>query len=623
MSYKDSHPVDTINQIKDILNSLGIKTRETLYNLHNLCFSCRVEIDNYGLESLGIGTNGKGMTMDYSLASGYAELMERLQNKFLVNEALRHSAKIPNGESLHFRFFPDETLIRSDIMDFFIMIKELFPNFNSSEAENFCKKLIGISHQTETYIQLVQDISPQIEWLGVPFARFTKDRHKDGIKYVPIILARANSSTGLCAGNTPHEAILQGINEIFERYVLQRIYLDNITPPSFPSDYFKGTEIVERLNCLKEHDYIYDVKDMSLGKGFPVVGLILTNTKNGTTMFRLGADLNPVIALERCLTEIYQGRTKQDTRFLEYPVHNIINIENDTFIRNKEYQKSLKDGTGFFPKSIFMGTPSYDFQKPILHRSDNSRIDFINVLHFLQERNYTLLVRDNSFLGFCSYQVIIPGLSDQDYRLRDIFTEYFSPFDLDAKNNNNICFERDAIQWPLYNIKAQQDAREFVEKHYPNDDNLRLAPYNTAPQNIINKHLLLFLMAIKNNDYKNANINLMNFMGQRAAQGYPYDSYLACVGSYVYCKSIGMSKEDSMSWLCHFYKTEIINEVISDFSVPNEIMKNYNFPTCFNCDNCPLESSCHYQRAIDFERMIQQIQKANPINQNKLFKTLN
>lgn len=611
MVYKDALPNDTVRRIKVILDRLGIQTKEALYDMNGLCFSCRVSIASHGLEALDKGTNGKGMTPEYSLASGYAELMERLQNKFLVNEAMRHAGKLRDTKPLPFRFFPDESIQQTDVKDYLGKIRSLFPNYNLSEIERFCETV------AKNY-----DNKHQIEWLGVPFVRFSKQENDNGIEYVPIILARANSSTGLCAGNTPHEAILQGINEIFERYVLQRIYLDNITPPSVPLDYLKDSCVAKRLDSLKADGYLYDVKDLSLGRGFPVVGLILTNTKNGTTMFRLGADLSQEIALERCLTEIYQGRTEEDARFLDYPLHSSIDIENNSEIRNREYQKSLKDGTGYFPKSIFAGTPTYSFSSPVLYRSGDSKTDFRNVLQFLHERGYTLFVRDNSFLHFPAYQIMIPSLSDQDCRLRDIFTEYFTPFDLDMENNTGVSRERDAAQWLLYDIKGQKDVREFIGKHYSNDDSLRLAPYNTAPQNVINKHLLLFLTAVKNEDYLDANNHFARFMQQREEQGFPYDDYLACVGRYIYCQAY-MPNDDMVTLLHHFHREETVSEVMSDFSNPEVIMKNYSFPTCFDCNRCPLISTCHYRDAVNFERMMQQAQQANPIDQNKLFQLLN
>lgn len=620
MIYKDDTPQNTIKRIKNILDNIGIKTKEFLYENRGICYSCRITLANQGLESLDIGVNGKGMSPEYSLASGYAELMERLQNKFLVNEAMRHSSKIPNGRALQFRFFPDEMMMRSSLEDFFRKIKYLFPNYDCEHQQHLCEKLIGLSDKSTGQHGNKIVPTPQMEWLVVPFAKISPKGNS--IENVPIILARANSSTGLCAGNTPQEAILQGINEIFERYVLQQLYIKCITPPSYPKEYFAHTDIADRLDRLEADGYIYDVKDMSLEKGFPVVGLILTNTRNGTTMFRLGADLSPEIALERCLTEIYQGRTEEHPRFIEYPHHSFVDIESNPHYRNNEYKKSLKDGTGFFPKSIFAGSPSYQFQHPVLHRSGSSTADFRNMVQFLYENDYILLIRDNSFLGFCAYQVMIPGLSDQDHRLRDIFAEYFSPFDIDKGNVKGVSRERDAEQWPLYHVKAQADVRDFVEKHYPNEDNIRLFPYNTAPQNTINKHLLLFLAAVKNSDYLYANKHFAAFMEQRDSECLPYNPYLACVGSYVLCKSAKMKNEEITSWLYHFYKKETIMEVLSDFRYPQKIMKNYAFPTCFDCNNCPLQSSCHYCDAIAFDRMIQQIQLDHPIDQSNLFHLL-
>lgn len=621
MIYKDALPQDTVDRIKAILNLLGIKTRETLYEYKGICYSCRISIDNYGLESLDIGANGKGMTPEYSLASGYAELMERMQNKFLVNEAMRHATKIAHGNGMPFRFFPDEKLVQCSLRSFFRHIQYLFPNYSCKDEEYFCEIAIGPSNRAWEYMGC-DDTSPQMEWLGVPYVSFSENQNYRNLEYVPIILARANSSTGLCAGNTPEEAILQGINEIFERYVLQRIYLDNITPPSFPRHFFEGTIVNERLKQLLAEGYIYDVKDMSLGKGFPVVGLILTNTTNGTTMFRLGADLSAEIALERCLTEIYQGRLNSQMRFLEYPIHGTIDMENDENIRNSEYRKSLKDGTGYFPKSLFMGKPTYEFCSPLFERSGNTRLDFKNVLRFLYERGYTPLVRDNSFLDFCSYHVLIPGLSEQDYRLRNVFAEYFASFDLDIGNKRGVSYECDGKQWPLYNIRRNEDLREFIYEHYPNDKTLKLAPYQNVPQNFINKSLLLFLFAVRNEDYEDANTHFTVFMQQRQKQGCSYNEYLACVGSYIYLQSKETKWENMVEWLNHFYTKDTVDEVFKDFDSPKDIMKNYSFPTCFDCEKCPLKTSCHYRDAITFEQMIQRVQLRTPIDQKRLFKLL-
>lgn len=598
--YKDAMPEDTLDRIKSILEQLGVETKEYLLDNQKMSHSCRIVLNNHGLESLNIGTNGKGMSVDLSLASGYAELMERMQNKFLVNEAMRHSSKIKSDIQLKFNFFPDEEIKLSAIDDFMKHLQKLFPNYNIERNKDYLKSDINT-----------------VKWISVPYACLSNDNFF--IQDMPIVLARANSSTGLCAGNTPHEAILQGINEIFERHVLQCIYLDNIVPPSFPNDYFKGSVIYERLEELKKQGYIYEIKDMSLGKGLPVVGLILTNTNNGTTMFRLGSDQNPIIALERCFTETYQGRLESNAKFLDYSNVDSSSMDDIRF-RNNQYLKNLKNGSGYYPFNIFMDKPTYKFQYPLFHKYNNTADGLKAAIDFLHKNNYDVLIRDNSFLGFNSYHVFIPGLSDQNSQLYDVLSEYLSVL---KKDRDNIISELDVKTWPLYNLKSNNNLGEFITNHYSNDNDLRLAPYQTSRHNFINKNLLLFLFAVRNEDYKIADKYFCLFMKQRNESGLPYEEYLSCVGSYIHHKSKEIATDSIRTILKYFYNENIVDEVISDFDNPDDIMKNYSFPTCFECEKCPIANDCHYVDAIRFEHLIQEIQEINIIDQNKLIQLFN
>lgn len=66
----------------------------------------------------------------------------------------------------------------------------------------------------------------------------------------------------MCAENTPVEAILQGIGEIFERYCCREIYMKRLTPPTIPHNEFKGTrayEMIKYLSTAKDYDVI--IKD--------------------------------------------------------------------------------------------------------------------------------------------------------------------------------------------------------------------------------------------------------------------------------------------------------------------------------------------------------------------------
>ena len=82
--YKATTPIHTVSKIRKILSNIGILLLER-HMIHDKFSSCRVVIGNDGLGKLNIGTNGKGRTFEYSLASGYAEFMERLENHLLLN----------------------------------------------------------------------------------------------------------------------------------------------------------------------------------------------------------------------------------------------------------------------------------------------------------------------------------------------------------------------------------------------------------------------------------------------------------------------------------------------------------------------------------------------------------
>jgi ribosomal protein S12 methylthiotransferase accessory factor len=86
--YKACDPLETVERVRAILDGLGIEVVESHTDEPDLgLYSCRIQmvLPEGGRILPGIGSNGKGMTRAYSLASAYAEFMERVQNGFLLN----------------------------------------------------------------------------------------------------------------------------------------------------------------------------------------------------------------------------------------------------------------------------------------------------------------------------------------------------------------------------------------------------------------------------------------------------------------------------------------------------------------------------------------------------------
>ena len=74
--YKEVEPIETVNKLKGLLERLGIEVEEKWSNKSSVgTYSLRICI-----KGTDIGQNGKGMTKEFAMASGYAEFFERLQN---------------------------------------------------------------------------------------------------------------------------------------------------------------------------------------------------------------------------------------------------------------------------------------------------------------------------------------------------------------------------------------------------------------------------------------------------------------------------------------------------------------------------------------------------------------
>ena len=271
--YKAVPPYRTINKIRSILEFLNIFTTEFHVGMENFYHSCRVFINNEKLQQLNLGTNGKGIKVDYALASAYGELMERIQNRMIFKDMFyasiegmkRLEKQYPefyeeikrNNCLLQFRYYPDETILNiNSWLNFEHLINKFLPNLNKDLESNFFQN----------------ERSKKIDFnlLQAPYYNVKENK----VENIPFQLLRLSAgSTGLCAGNTPEEAILQGINEIFERFVLQQIYIQELVPPTIPESFFQNNEIIHKLKHQKK--FSFEIKDCSLGCGFPVIGLLL------------------------------------------------------------------------------------------------------------------------------------------------------------------------------------------------------------------------------------------------------------------------------------------------------------------------------------------------------------
>jgi ribosomal protein S12 methylthiotransferase accessory factor len=607
--YKDASPGATISRIRAILNDLEIVTQETWNRPCPGIYSVRIEIT--GIQA---GANGKGTSEEFALASGLAELMERLQNlvlyKWYSPALLRHCG---------FGFAPDEKVYtRLDLHpssparrhlllppleeqghDWFHVFTGGLPSWlNDSEPD--------AGRVFELLFRL--DQSEQVT--AVPLYNV----QEDAVVYMPYYLLRlAYNTNGMAAGNTPQEALVQGISEIFERYVTNRILRDKITPPDIPEQYLKQfPAIYETMWRVQELNPSYQLvfKDCSLGRGFPVVALIVIDQNHQSYSVRFGAHPSVAIALERCLTEIYQGRAASTLEPLMAP-----------FSFDERKSRSLSNsisifrfGIGHFPAELFLKDPSYSFTEfPNVDGLSNGDL-MQRLLGLISTQGWRLLLRDMSFLGFPTFHIIIPGISEINERL-----ETWLDFHIGSQTASAILHsletagnsELEAVLRHLRNPLLDTFGGPIVSKIFA-------APLAGGNNSSLNIDPLLFIAMASHKIGKPADaLAAMNLLLARCR---PESDivYYRCVRDYLGGLAKGLPSDSILPVLEGFYPAPVIEKVIDRWEDPPSIFKGFTLPQCWNCTTCSLRATCHYDRIQALHKKIKDRFAAHPIDQQRL-----
>ncbi|MGV8094252.1 MAG: YcaO-like family protein [Mangrovibacterium sp.] len=173
--------------------------------------------------------------------------------------------------------------------------------------------------------------------------------------YLPDKLVRkCSGSNGMAAGNTPAEAIVQGISEIIERYVTKKIIFEERLLPEIASSEFESENLIQIIKRIEKSGYyLVKIKDCTLGGKFPALGVLVIDPKRNKSHLRFGASPSKEIALERCLTEFFQGFNDNTwhNRFEKMRWGTRKTTEENKW---KEFRQTAKDGKGKLPDSLFL-----------------------------------------------------------------------------------------------------------------------------------------------------------------------------------------------------------------------------------------------------------------------------
>lgn len=287
--YKDRSPAETVEIIHNFFINKGFNI-EVGYLKETQCgtWGCYIALLMYEREVLV--QNGKGATKEYALASGYAELFERYCNRIRPLTHIGMNKKFTNlNKSLNGYYLDknEKMLTLDEILADEDVISLLRPFVTSEEQLGiFCKTIC------------------QNGFIGVPFKAYDSNNTR---YFEPRLLNYITASTGMSAGNTEIEALIQGLAEIEERYVAEMLYKENLSTYYMLSKVPLSIEAKNQISKIEQSGNKFYLFDLSYNYPYPVICGVLFN--KATNRHRISFSANPVfdIAVERVITELYQN----------------------------------------------------------------------------------------------------------------------------------------------------------------------------------------------------------------------------------------------------------------------------------------------------------------------------
>lgn len=356
--------------------------------------------------------NGKGASKKAALASALGEYFERLSTNYFFSDFYL-GEKAANGEFVH---YPSEKWFA-------------IPKDNSLPEGLLSPKLMKFydpDHElTATDLIDLQSSNGERGICALPFVQ-----QSDGKTiYVPVnLIANLYASNGMSAGNTPSEARVQGLSEIFERYTKNKIIAEAISLPTIPAKVLnRYPAVLEAIDALEKQGFPIYCFDASLGGEFPVICVVLFNPQNGTCYASFGAHPNFGVALERTVTELLQGRSLKDLDVFSPP-----SFDNDDVADLSNLETHFIDSSGLISWDLFNEKSDYEFVD--WDFSGTTEQEFANLMAIFDHHQIEVLIMDYQHLGVYACRILAVGMS-----------EIYPPEDLLIANNNMAIHLRELI----------------------------------------------------------------------------------------------------------------------------------------------------------------------------------
>lgn len=384
---KDASLEDSISSFQQKLHALGFHIEEASW-LNPVPHVWSVHIRDRDCPQCF--TNGKGASKKAALASALGEYFERLATNYFFADFWLGNA-ISSGDFVHYpneKWFalPEDDSLPDGILDASLR------QFYDPDGELRASDLIDL-----------QSGNADRGICSLPFVRQSDQQ----TIYIPVnIVGNLYVSNGMSAGNTPSEAHVQALSEVFERYVKNRIIAEAISLPPVPSQVMERyPQVTEAIACLEQEGFPIFAYDASLGGRYPVICVVLFNPANGTCFASFGAHPDFGVALERTVTELLQGRSLKDLDVFTAP-----SFDNEEVAEHANLETHFIDSSGLISWNLFSEVADYPFVD--WKFSGTTKEEFATLIEIFRAEEKEVYIADYQHTGVNACRILVPGMSD-------------------------------------------------------------------------------------------------------------------------------------------------------------------------------------------------------------------
>ena len=425
---KDAALEDSISSMQQKLKTIGFNIIEQSW-LNPIANVWSVHIRDSDCPLLF--TNGKGASKKAALASALGEFFERLSTHYFWADYYLGD-EIANSKFVHYANEKWFETIRNGSWPDGVLNEELQEFYNPDGELNASNLIDANSANRER---------------GICCLPYICQLTNEAVYFPVNVIGNLYVSNGMSAGNTPEEARVQALSEIFERYVKFKIIAEGISLPNVPVEVLNRYPGIQAgIKELEDAGYPLLIQDASLGGKYPVMVVTLLNPNNQGVYASFGAHPKFEVALERSLTELLQGRGLDALDgFAE------AGFDLDEIASPQNLETHFIDSSGIISWKFLQEKPDFEFSDwDKQDSSSDTAQEFSDLCECIHEEGNDIFISDYKELGVYCCRALVPAMS-----------EIYPADDLVWENNNAGIDMRQDI---LKENKSTDDCVTLIEK---------------------------------------------------------------------------------------------------------------------------------------------------------------